>query len=49
MVDLNSDPVASNIDKTAIKQMNIIYENARATNKSGTVYFDEFEFSNTAQ
>ena len=44
-VDLNSSSVAPYIDKTAIKQIAIVYENFRVTNKSGTVYFDDFEFS----
>lgn len=32
------------LDKSNIKQMNIIYEDWRATNKIGAVYFDEFDF-----
>jgi hypothetical protein len=38
------DLSAAGVDKTKIKQFNIIYENSQATNKVGTVNFDEVQF-----
>lgn len=47
VVDLNNPSVASQVDKTSIQQINIVYENTRAVNKIGAVYFDDIEFSET--
>lgn len=33
-----------NLDKSSIKQMNIVYESGPVANTIGAVYFDEFEF-----
>lgn len=41
--DLNAIAPAL-LDKTTVKQINIIYENSNAVDKVGTVYFDEIEF-----
>jgi hypothetical protein len=44
------DLVALSVDRSAIRQINIVYEKSRVTsfsgNKIGAVYFDNFEFSN---
>lgn len=48
-IDLNSAAMAAFVDKTAFKQINVVYEESRigavSGDKRGTLYFDDLHFS----